>query len=172
MARWKYRTQKIAKNSPIGHHHATLSGCIFATKAPIPQYLLHASPQYGELGPLAAEIGSGVWGTPTNFNGFCILAALLQQRCSPEANQTLHNVWPSPGLLHNIYIFGGCCPLTEFCPVQNSLYIQVLRSPTLAALLHGTPAAAWYKEWNYTTFAEGATYIRLGGHQVGHWPTF
>jgi len=25
--------------------------------------------------------------------------------------------------------------------VQNSLYVQVLRSPILAALLHGTPAA-------------------------------
>jgi len=37
--------------------------------------------------------------------------------------------------------------------VQNSLYVQVLRSPILAALLHGSPAAgrqpnfaAWYKE--------------------------
>ena len=29
------------------------------------------------FGPLTAEIVSGVWGTPTNFNGFCILAALL-----------------------------------------------------------------------------------------------
>jgi len=27
------------------------------------------------LGPLAAEIVSLVWGTPANFNGFCILAA-------------------------------------------------------------------------------------------------
>ena len=25
--------------------------------------------------------------------------------------------------------FGGCCPLTEFCQVQNSLCVQVLRSP-------------------------------------------
>jgi len=39
--------------------------------------------------------------------------------------------------------------------VQNLLYVQVLRSCILAALLHGTPAAAlaklsaWYKEWNY-----------------------
>jgi len=33
------------------------------------------SPQYGELGPLAAEIGPVVWGTPANFNGFCVLAA-------------------------------------------------------------------------------------------------
>jgi len=32
--------------------------------------------------------------------------------------------------------------------------------------------AAWYKEWNYGTFAEGATYIRLGGHHIGHRPTF
>jgi len=31
--------------------------------------------------------------------------------------------------------------LTEFCPVQNSLYVQVLHSRTLEALLHGTPAA-------------------------------
>ena len=29
------------------------------------------------LGPLAAEIGQVVWGTLANFNGFCVLAALL-----------------------------------------------------------------------------------------------
>jgi len=29
------------------------------------------------FGPLTAETGSGVWGTPTNFNGFFVLAALL-----------------------------------------------------------------------------------------------
>jgi len=29
------------------------------------------------LGPLAAEIVSGVWGTPATFNGFRALAALL-----------------------------------------------------------------------------------------------
>jgi len=40
-----------------------------------------------------------------------------------------------------IYTFLGLLPLTEFCQVQNSLYVQVLRSHILAALLHGTPAA-------------------------------
>jgi len=30
------------------------------------------------VGPLTAEIGSVVWGTPTNFNGFCVLAVLLR----------------------------------------------------------------------------------------------
>jgi len=99
---------------------------------------LHNMANFGQL---RAEIGSGVWGTPANFNGFRVLPSLLQRRSSPEANQSLHNVWPSPGLAHCINIFGGSCPLTEFCTRQNSLYVQVLRSPILAALLHGTPAA-------------------------------
>jgi len=52
------------------------------------------------VGPLTAEIGLPVWGTPANFNGFRVLASLLQRRRSPDANQTLHDVWPSPGLVH------------------------------------------------------------------------
>jgi len=77
-------------------------------------------------------------GHPSKFQWFRVLPSLLQRRRSPEANQTLRDVWPSPWLLHYIYIFGSCCPLTEFCPVQNSLYAQVLRSRILAALLHCT----------------------------------
>jgi len=77
-------------------------------------------------------------GTPANLNWFHVLAALLQRPRSPAANQTLHDVWPSPGLVHYIYTFGGSCPLTEFCQVQNSLCVQVLRCHTLPALLHGT----------------------------------
>jgi len=92
------------------------------------------------FGPLTAEIGSGVWVSPANFYGFHVLPSLLQQRHSPEANQTLHDVWASPGLVHHIYTFAGSCPLTEFCQVQNSLYVQVLHSPILASLLRSTPA--------------------------------
>jgi len=40
------------------------------------------------VGPLAAEIGLPVWGTPANFNRFRVLASLLQRRRSLEANQT------------------------------------------------------------------------------------
>jgi len=54
----------------------------------------------------------------------------------------LHDVWLSPGLVHYIYIFGGFCPLTEFYQVQNSLCVQFLHSPMLAALLHSTRAVA------------------------------
>ena len=53
------------------------------------QYLLYMSPQYGELGPLAAEIFSLVWGTPGNFNGFRVLAALLHGTLVVGVSQTL-----------------------------------------------------------------------------------
>jgi len=131
------------------------------------------------VGPLTAQIGLPVWGTPANFNRFRVLASLLQRRRSTEANQTLHNLWPSPELVHYIYILGAFAPWRYFvtCKLHR---VQVLRSPILAALLHGTPAAglsqtlrrAWYKEWNYGTFADDATYIRPDGHHVGHRPTF
>jgi len=62
------------------------------------------------FGQLAAEIGSLVWGTPANFNGFRLLASLLQRRRSAEANQILHDVWPSPEVVHYIYVFGALAP--------------------------------------------------------------
>jgi len=140
---------KKSSKSPYGHHPTNLSGYIFATKACIDNQkkMLNSNMSstcphnMANFGRLTAEIGLGVCGTPANFYGFRVLPSLLQRRRSPEANQTLHGVWSSPGLVHCIYIFGGSCPLTEFCPMQNSLCVEVLRSPILAALLHGTPAA-------------------------------
>jgi len=64
------------------------------------------------FGLLTAEICSGVWGIPANFNGFRVLAALLHGTLVVGVNQTL-------------------------------------------------------RRWT-----DGATYIRQGGHHVGHWPTF
>jgi len=64
------------------------------------------------FGPLAAEIGLPVSGTPANFNGFRVLAALL--------------------------------PGSQVVGVSQTL-----------------------RRWT-----EGATYVRQGGHHVGHWPTF
>jgi len=89
------------------------------------------------FGPLTAEICWRVWGTQANLNSFRVLASLLQRRRLPEVNQTLHDVWPSATLCIH---FRGLLPLTEFCLVQNLLYIQVLRCHILAVLLHGTPA--------------------------------
>jgi len=78
--------QKSRQKSPSGHRRTTLSGYIFATKARIDSWkknLLSSniSPtcphNMANFGPLAAEIGLPVWGTPANFNGFRVLASLL-----------------------------------------------------------------------------------------------
>jgi len=41
------------------------------------------------FGPLAAEIGSVVWGTEANFNGFRVLASLLHSIREVGTSQTL-----------------------------------------------------------------------------------
>jgi len=76
---------------------------------------------------LAAEIVPLVWSAPAYFSGFCVLASLLQRHRLTEASQSLHSVWPLPGLVDYIYTFGSCCFVTEFRQVQNSL-----RAPSLA----------------------------------------
>ena len=63
------------------------------------------------FGLLAAEIALLVWGTPANFNGFPVLAALLYSTLVVGVSQTV-------------------------------------------------------------ALNRDATYIRQGGHHVGHWPTF
>jgi len=76
--------QKIAKKSPSAHHRTTLSGYIFATKARIDNRKKVLSSNISSrcphnmvnVGPLAAEVDPVVWGTPANFNGFRVLAAL------------------------------------------------------------------------------------------------
>ena len=127
------------------------------------------------VGPLTAEICWQVWGTPANFNGFRVSASLLQRRRSPEANETLHSVWPSPGLVHNIYIFRGLLPPDGILQGAN---FTLHPSPAFSYIgsitaRHSTSGRQPnFAAWNYGTFAEGATYIRLDGHHVGHRPTF
>jgi len=43
------------------------------------------------FGPLAAEIVSLVWGTPANFNGFGVLAALPDGTLVVGVSQTLRH---------------------------------------------------------------------------------
>jgi len=96
-ARWKYSTQKWCKKLPSGHHPTTLSGYIFATKACInnqkklvkQQYLLHMSPQYGELRPTSGWDRFVSLGHPCKFNRFRILAALLHGTLVVGISQTL-----------------------------------------------------------------------------------
>jgi len=187
---WKYRMQKIAKNSPSAHNCTTLSGCIFTTKAwtnnpkkiAKQQYLLQMSSQYGELRlsngwDLLASLGH-----PSKFQqvsrlGF-LTAVTLFTRGQPNFARCLAISWAGTLHIH----FRGLLPLTEFCQVQTSLCIQVLRSPILAALMHGTPAVGVSQTLRHGT-RTGITELLqrappteiqagLGGHHVGHRPTF
>jgi len=91
-ARSKYRTQKIAI---LAQSHI-LSGCIFAAKVCIDnrkKNLLNIDtsstcPDNMNFGPLTAEISWRVWGTPANFNGFRVLAALLHGTLVVGVSQT------------------------------------------------------------------------------------
>ena len=101
-ARWKYRTQKIATYAP-SHNFLGLYLRIDIRKNFLNSSIsCTCSDNMVNFGPLAAEIGLPVWGTPENFNGFRVLASLLHRRRSTEVNQTLHDVWPYPELVYYV----------------------------------------------------------------------
>jgi len=149
------------------------------------QYLLHMSSQYVNFGPLTAETGWQIWGTSANFNGVRVFASLLRWCHSTVVHQTLHDVWPSAWLEYYTYVFGGSCPRNGILPGAKSTLC-----PSLAFLLFwqcyctaleqwaSAKLCAWYKEWNYGTFAHHfqqrapPMFQGLGGHHVGHRPTF
>ena len=87
------------KKSSSWHHRTTLSGYIFATKVRIDnrKNLLNSNisstcpDNMANFGPLAAEIGSGVWGTSANFNGFRVLAALRHSSSGRRPNFAVLN---------------------------------------------------------------------------------
>jgi len=165
---WKYRTQKLRKKSPSAHHHITLSGYIFATKARIDNQknLLHGSisstrPHNAvNFNLLTAEIGWRVWGTRANFNGFRVLASLLQRRRSNEGRPNFARCLDvTCAGIHCIYIFGllppsGIPPGAKFT-FRPSIAFSYIGSVTAR---HSSSArlpnfVAWYKEWNYGSFA-------------------
>jgi len=82
------------------------------------QYLSHTSSQYGELGELAAEIGSLVWGTLANFKGFWVFAA-LGPYCSDVAHRRPTNLCTIFDRLlgwYTVYTFWGLLPPDRILP--------------------------------------------------------
>jgi len=129
---------------------------------------------------VAAEIGWWVWGIPAHFNGFRVFASYTVPTSLNGRQSNFARRLASPGLLHynyELYIFGGSCPVTEFCQVQNSLCVQILHSPILASLLHGARAVHVSQILRSGT-RNGITELSLlvifnreGGNHVGHRPT-
>jgi len=163
---------KITKKLPCGHHRTTLSRYIFAIKACID----NPSPQYSKLRPTNGWDLLVSLRHPANFNRFRVLASLLHRRRSTVVNKTLQDVSPSPALVYYICILGA---LTDVLPHAKFTLRPCLAFSYIDRITarHSTTGSqpifvAMYKEWNYRTFADGATYIRLGGHHVGHRPIF
>ena len=182
--RWKYRTQKNRHLCTI----AQLCQAISLQLRHVPtigKNLLNSNISsicpYGELCPLEAEINWQVWDTRVNFNGFRVFFGFVTAPTSLNRDQP-NFAWCLAicCAVHCIYIFWDSCCWIEFCYVQNSLCIQVLRSPTLAVLLHGTEAVGISQTLRHGTtngIMEFLLFIILnrgrhlyskGGHHVGH----
>ena len=79
-----------------------------------------------------------------------------------------HNNNISPTCSYNMVNFG---PLTtEICWRVLGTPANLNRFRELAALLHDILVVVVSQSLRRPT--EGTTYIRQGGHRVGHWPTF
>ena len=99
LAENKYRTQ----NSPKNRHLGTIPQLCWAMSSQLRHVLTIGKKQnllssntsctcpdnMLNFGPLTAEIGSVIWGTPSNVHRFRILAALLQGTLVVGVSQTL-----------------------------------------------------------------------------------
>jgi len=176
-----------AKKSPSAHHRTTLSCCIFATKARIDnrkklvkqQYVLHMSAQYGSLRPINSWDLLASLGYPSKFQRVLhlafVTAATLLTGGQPNFARCLAISWAATLCIH----FRGLLSSDRTLPgakftLRPSLAFSYIGSITARQSSSGRQPnfAVWYKEWNYGTFAEGATYIQQGGHHVWHRPTF
>jgi len=141
-ARWKCRTQKIAKNLPSAHRHTTLSSYIFATKSCIDnrkKNLLNSNISLTcpysmvNLGILVAETDWRVLGTRANFNRFRVLAALLHGNLIVGIRQTLRH-WTEGAT----YIRQGGQPFW-ISQEQEMMGVAVVSAGPYANHLHLTP---------------------------------
>jgi len=158
--------------TPSADHRTTLSSYIFATNARIDnrKNLLNSN-----IFPtcLYNMVNFGYTsGTRANFNGFRVLAS-LQRRRSPEANQTLHDVWRLLGC-YTMYTFlgavapDGISPRAKFT-LRPSLAFSYVGSVTAR---HSSKLCGVVQGMELPNFPRGpgVTYIRLGGHHV-RWAT-
>ena len=78
------RRKKSRQKSPSGHNRTTLSGYILLSSnisSTCPHNMVN-------FDPVADEIVSLLWGTPANFNGFRVFAALLHGTLVVGVSQT------------------------------------------------------------------------------------
>ena len=100
----------------------------------------------------------------TNLSGHIFAS----KACIDNRKKDLLNTNTSSTCPHNMVNFGQIT--AENCWRVWGTPANFKGFRVLSALLHGTPAVGVSQTLRRWT--EGATYIRQGGHHVGHWPTF
>ena len=81
------------------------------------------------FGPLAAEIGSVVWGTPPNVNGFRVLAALLHGTLVVGVSQTCGVEQRAPPIFGRAAIMLGIGPHSSFvCYCALPVFLKLIVS--------------------------------------------
>jgi len=100
----------------------------------------------------------------------------IAQNCQAISSQLRHvstvgkkvlNSNISSTRLHNMVSFGPL--VAEIVSLVWGTPANFNKFRVLAALLHGTLVVGVSQTLRH--WAEGATYIRQGGHHAGHWPT-
>jgi len=167
---WKYRTQKLCKI----RHLRTIAQCCRAMsshlrrastigKKLVKQQFLHNTVNFG---PLTTEIGWQVWSTQqisTRFAFWLRYRIDVAQRRSTK----LHDVWPSPGLVHYIYILGDLPPNAILLGAKFTL------RPSFALSYIGSVTARYSSSGQLRNFrcssfsTEGASYIPRAAITLG-----
>ena len=175
-ARWKYGTQKNCQKFTI----AQLRPAVFLQLRcvlTIGKNLLNSNiastcpHNMANFVPLMAEIGSGVWGTPANFNGFHVLASLLQRFRSPDRSTKLCTMF---GRLL------GCCTMYTFSAAllfwRTSSTCKLQFASNSCVLLYwqrhctGVSQTLWRGTRNRITELSQRAHLYLAGRPS--WPTF
>jgi len=101
----------------------------------------------------------------------------IAQLCRAISSQLRHVSTIGKKLVKQQYLLRMSHNMVNLGPLAAEIVSLVWRTPAnfngfgvLAALLHGTLVVGVSQTLRRWT--EGATYIRQGGHHVGHWPTF
>ena len=120
------------KKSPSQHHRTTLSVVSSQLRhvSTIGKNLLNSNSSSTcphnmvNFGPLTAEISSGVWGTPANFNGLVKLCG-VEQRAPPIFGRVAIALGIGP---HSSLVLSNSCichefSLNTFLPVNSIVYV-------------------------------------------------
>ena len=173
-ARWNTGRKNYAKN----RHLSTIAQCCRAIYSQVwyrmyrqsekllkRHYLFHIHSQYGELRPTNGWDMLARLGHPSKFQrvsriDFVTAPTSLNGR-QPNFAGCLVVSWA--GILYTLsgaLAPNGILPSAKFT-LRPSLALSYIGSVTALHSSSGRQPkfAAWYKEWNYGTFADGATYI-------------